>query len=87
MGTTARTQGIYTSSFHARVLPDFLNATDDPSMTTFAGHALLGAYAVDDEGVPAQAVDVAVTASWRTISSGERRCATFPHRTGTAAPP
>ena len=31
MGTTARTQGVYTSSFHARVLPDFLNATDDPS--------------------------------------------------------
>ncbi len=60
MGTTARTQGAYTSSFHARVLPEFLNATDDPLMTTFAGHGLLGAYAVDDEGVPAQAVNLAV---------------------------
>jgi len=60
MGTTARTQGIYTSSYHARVLPDFLNVTDDPLMTSYGGHALLGAYAVDDEGVPAQAVDVAV---------------------------
>ena len=60
MGTTARTQGVYTSSFHARVLPDFLNATDDPLMKTYAGQALVGAYAVDDEGVPTQAVDVAV---------------------------
>jgi TldD protein len=60
MGTTARTQGAYTSSFHARVLPEFLSATDDPSTTTFAGRTLLGAYAVDDEGVPAQAVNVVV---------------------------
>jgi predicted Zn-dependent protease len=58
MGTTARTQGLYTSSFHARVLPDFLNVTDDPLTAAFAGHSLLGAYAVDDEGVPAQAVKV-----------------------------
>ena len=40
MGTTARTQGAYTSSFHARVLPDFLNATDDPLTTSFAGKTL-----------------------------------------------
>jgi len=59
MGTTARTQGAYTSSLHARVLPEFLNATDDPLTNSFAGHALLGAYSVDDEGVPAQSVDVA----------------------------
>jgi predicted Zn-dependent protease len=60
LGTTARTQGAYTSSYHARVLPDFLSATDDPSMRTFHGKHLLGAYAVDDEGVPAETVDVAV---------------------------
>jgi TldD protein len=60
MGTTARTQGAYTSSFHARVLPEFLSASDDPLMASFEGQGLLGAYAVDDEGVPAEAVDVAV---------------------------
>jgi hypothetical protein len=60
MGTTARTQGAYTSSVHAGVLPEFLNATDDPLTTTFAGHSLIGAYEVDDEGVPAQSVDVVV---------------------------
>jgi hypothetical protein len=58
MGTTARTTGLYTSSFHARVLPEFLNVTDNPLTTTFNGHTLVGAYSVDDEGVPAQPVDV-----------------------------
>jgi TldD protein len=60
MGTTARTKGAYTSSVHSRVLPDFLSVTDDPLTTTFAGQSLLGAYAVDDEGVPAQPVNVVV---------------------------
>ena len=58
MGTTARTQGAYASSFKARVLPDFVDLVDDPTMKTFHGTTLLGAYDVDDEGVPAQVVDI-----------------------------
>jgi TldD protein len=58
LGTTARTTGAYTSSYRSRVLPEFLNVTDDPLQKTFAGKSLLGAYEVDDEGVPAQAVNV-----------------------------
>jgi len=58
MGTTARTQGAYTASYHSRVLPDFLSVIDNPLTTTFDGHSLLGAYEVDDEGVPAQPVPV-----------------------------
>ena len=82
MGTTARTQGIYTSSFHARVLPDFLSATDDPLMTSFAGHALLGAYAVDDEGVPAQEVDVAVNGKLENYLIGRTPVRDFPASNG-----
>ena len=82
MGTTARTQGIYTSSFHARVLPDFLSATDDPLMTTFAGRALLGAYAVDDEGVPAQLVDVAVNGKLQNYLIGRTPVRDFPASNG-----
>jgi len=82
MGTTARTQGIYTSSFHARVLPDFLNATDDPLMTSYAGHALLGAYAVDDEGIPAQAVDVAVNGKLENYLIGRTPVRDFPLSNG-----
>jgi TldD protein len=60
MGTTARTTGAYSSSYKSRVLPDMLSVTDDPLETKFNGKALLGAYAIDDEGVPAQSVDIVV---------------------------
>jgi TldD protein len=58
MGTTARTTGAYSSSLKSRVLSDTLSVTDDPLQTKFAGKALVGAYAIDDEGVPAQSVDI-----------------------------
>ncbi len=58
MGTTARTVGAYQSSYKAQVLPALLNVVDDPRMGTFDGHDLVGAYKVDDEGVPAQSVEV-----------------------------
>jgi TldD protein len=82
MGTTARTTGEYTSSFHARVLPDFLSVTDDPSMTTFAGQALLGAYAVDDEGVPARAVDIVVNGKLENYLIGRTPIRDFPQSNG-----
>ncbi len=52
IGTTARTQGAYTSSYRTPVLPAFLSVVDDPTLKTFEGETLVGAYAVDDEGVP-----------------------------------
>jgi predicted Zn-dependent protease len=58
MGTTARTTGAYSSSYKSRVLPQMLSVTDDPLQTKFDGQSLLGAYAIDDEGVPAQSVDI-----------------------------
>ncbi len=58
MGTTARTTGAYQSSYKARVLPEILDVVDDPRESSFAGRSLIGAYTVDDEGVPAQAVEV-----------------------------
>ena len=60
MGTTARTTGAYSSSFKARVLPAMLSVTDDPLQAKFDAKALLGAYTIDDEGVPAQSVDIVV---------------------------
>ncbi|MGD0801319.1 MAG: metallopeptidase TldD-related protein [Terracidiphilus sp.] len=55
-GTEARTNGAFASSYHARVLPEFLDVVDDPSLTSYNGKELLGAYGIDDEGVPAQTV-------------------------------
>jgi predicted Zn-dependent protease len=58
MGTTARTQGAYQSSFKSPVLPPFLSVVDDPSLKTFEGKTLLGSYAVDDEGQPVAPVTI-----------------------------
>ncbi|MGH9597338.1 MAG: metallopeptidase TldD-related protein, partial [Edaphobacter sp.] len=60
MGTTARTTGAYSSSYKSRVLPAMLSVTDDPLQAKFDGKGLLGTYAIDDEGVPAQSVDIVV---------------------------
>jgi len=56
LGSTSRTTGSFATAYQTRVLPEFLKMVDDPALTEFDGRELLGAYAVDDEGVPAQAV-------------------------------
>jgi predicted Zn-dependent protease len=56
LGTEARTNGPFASSYHARVMPDFLDVVDDPGLKTYNGKGLIGAYDVDDEGVPVQPV-------------------------------
>jgi hypothetical protein len=82
MGTSARTQGAYTSSLHATVLSDLLNVTDDPLLKTFDGHALLGSYAVDDEGVPAQSVDLVVKGKLENFLIGRAPVKDFPVSNG-----
>jgi TldD protein len=46
----------WVSRIGARVLPTTVTVVDDPSAKDFQGHALIGGYRVDDEGVPAQTV-------------------------------
>jgi predicted Zn-dependent protease len=58
LGTEARTNGPFASSFHARVLPDFLDVVDDPGLKSYNGKGLLGAYDADDQGVPEQPVNL-----------------------------
>lgn len=58
LGTEARTNGPYASSFRTRVLPDFLNVIDDPGLKSYNGIGLIGAYDYDDEGVPEQPVNL-----------------------------
>jgi len=82
VGTTARTQGAYTSSLHARVLPDFLSVKDDPTKTEFDGHRLLGAYDVDDEGVPAQSLDVVLQGKLMNYVIGREPVKDFPDSNG-----
>lgn len=46
------------SRIGARVLPDFLNVTDDPTRREFAGQPLLAAASVDDEAVATRAMNL-----------------------------
>ncbi|MGA9465558.1 MAG: metallopeptidase TldD-related protein [Terracidiphilus sp.] len=82
LGTEARTNGPFASSFHARVLPEFLNVTDDPALKTFNGKGLVGAYDIDDEGVPAQSVDLIVDGKLENYLIGRQPVRDFPQSNG-----
>jgi len=50
-----------------RVLPESFGASDTPSLQTFEGREVAGAYAVDDEGVPAQDVTLCEKGILKTL--------------------
>ncbi len=82
LGTEARTNGPFASSFHARVLPDFLDVVDDPGLKTLNGKHLLGAYDIDDEGVPAQSVDLITGGRLENYLIGRQPVRDFPQSNG-----
>jgi len=82
LGTQARTNGPFASSYHARVLPDFLDVQDDPGLKTFDGKGLVGAYDVDDEGVPAQAVKLVTAGRLSNYLIGREPVRDFPQSNG-----
>ena len=82
MGTLARTTGTYASSLRAKVLPEFMNVTDDPGMSGFKGHALLGAYRFDDEGLAEQAVQVVISGKLENYLLGRTPIRDFPDSNG-----
>jgi TldD protein len=53
----------------ARILPDFLNVTDDPTRREYDGTILLGSYTVDDQGVRAQKTFVIEKGILKTLLS------------------
>jgi predicted Zn-dependent protease len=92
LGTEARTNGPFASSYHARVLPEFFDVVDDPGLKSYDGKGLVGAYDVDDEGVPAQAVKVVIAGKLENYLIGREPVRDFPQsnghgRAGLAAPP
>jgi predicted Zn-dependent protease len=58
LGENARTTGKWSSSYKSRVLPDFINVFDDPTISMISGQPLFGRYSLDDEGVRAQRVSL-----------------------------
>jgi len=48
----------FTKKLNEKILPAFLSVTDDPTLRSLSGKELSGYYRYDDEGVPAERVEV-----------------------------
>jgi predicted Zn-dependent protease len=48
----------FTKKVNEKIMPEFLSVTDDPTLHTLAGTELSGFYRFDDEGIPAERVEV-----------------------------
>jgi predicted Zn-dependent protease len=82
LGTEARTNGTFASSYQARVMPDSFDVVDDPVLKTYAGKGLLGAYAIDDDGVPAQTVKLIEKGRLEQYLIGREPVKDFPQSNG-----
>ncbi len=88
LGENARTTGKWSSSYKARVLPDFINVFDDPTISTISGQPLFGDYTLDDEGVKGQRVSLVEKGQLVSYLIGRQPIRDFPvsNGHGRAAP-
>jgi TldD protein len=92
LGENARTTGKWSSSYKIRVLPNFINVFDDPTISTISGRPLFGDYTLDDEGVKAQRVSLIEKGRLVSYLIGRQPIRDFPASNGhgraatTAAP-
>ena len=82
LGKPNRTTGAFATSYKARVLPNFLSLVDDPTMKDFQGKSVVGGYAVDSEGVKAQAVHVIENGMLANYLVGRQPLRDFPASNG-----
>ncbi len=82
LGENARTTGRWSSSYKSRVLPDFINVFDDPTISTIAGQPLFGNYTLDDEGVKAQRVSLIEKGQLVSYLIGRQPIRDFPASNG-----
>ncbi len=88
LGENARTTGKWSSSYKARVLPDFINVFDDPTISIISGQPLFGDYTLDDEGVKAQRISLVEKGQLVSYLIGRQPIRDFPvsNGHGRAAP-
>ena len=82
LGKPNRTTGAFATSYKTRVLPNFLSVVDDPTMKDFHGKSLVGSYAVDSEGVKAQAVTAVENGTLANYLIGRQPIRDFPASNG-----
>ena len=82
LGQNARTTGKWSTSLKSRVMPDFIDVFDDPTMTSISGHPLFGNYTIDDEGVKAQRVSLIEKGQLDSYLVGRQPIRGFPSSNG-----
>lgn len=82
LGTEARTNGAFASSYQTRVLPEDMSVVDTPSLKKFDGKGLLGAYTIDDEGVAAEDVKLVEAGRLTNYLIGREPVKDFPQSNG-----
>ncbi|HEX9112305.1 MAG TPA: metallopeptidase TldD-related protein [Terriglobales bacterium] len=82
LGENARTTGQWSSSYKSRVLPDFINVFDDPTISSVSRKRLFGSYNLDDEGVKAQRVALVEKGQLVSYLVGRRPIRDFPASNG-----
>jgi len=82
LGQNARTTGRWSTSLKSRVLPDFINVFDDPTIASVSGHPLFGNYTVDDEGVKAERVSLVEKGQLVSYLVGRQPIRDFPVSNG-----
>jgi predicted Zn-dependent protease len=72
----------FTSKVGEQILPDFLSIKDDPTEAALGSQMLLGNYAFDDEGVPAQNVQLIDHGVLKTFLMGRSPLVSIPQSNG-----
>jgi TldD protein len=72
----------FTKKVNERIMPEFLSVTDDPTLRTLGNTELSGFYRYDDEGVPAQRVEVIKDGILKNFLMGRMPVKNFDHSNG-----
>jgi TldD protein len=72
----------FTSKVGQQILPDFISIKDDPTEASFKGQMLLGNYAYDDEGVPAENFSLVDKGVLKTFLMSRSPLVTIPQSNG-----
>jgi predicted Zn-dependent protease len=72
----------FTSKVGEQILPSFISIKDDPTAAALDGQMLLGNYAFDDEGVPAESVQLVDHGVLKTFLMSRSPLVTIPQSNG-----
>ncbi len=72
----------FTKKVNEKILPEFLSVADDPTLRTLGGTELSGFYRFDDEGMPAERVEVVKDGILKNFLMGRLPVKNFSHSNG-----